>query len=912
MTDPIYQFKDAIAAAGLTAPEIIETDGILHRFSSNGKAGDMAGWYIFHGGDIPAGAFGCWRLGVNQTWRADVGRTLTPAEEAAHKERIAAIQKQRKEEEAARRVEAAAKATERWETAAPASPEHPYLVRKGVKPFGLKEHDGNLIIPLRIGSDIHSLQTIYPEKQSWGSDKKLLAGGRKTGCYYSMGNPTLSDVLCLVEGFATGASVREATGYAVAVAFDAGNLLPVAKAMRERFPDMTIIICADDDYRTEGNPGITKATEAAREINGITALPGFDESRPDGATDFNDLHQHKGLEAVKEAITQAIELAAVYGTNDEAAETPPGLTIEALAEKVAAPKKKRELKPGQYAFANGFFEVSEKGLTYTERDKDGNETTQWICSRLEILAMTRDEQSGDWGRLLQWHDRDSQPHRWAMPMEMLQGDGIDFRRELARGGLEISPGQKARNLLTTYIQVCKVENRARCVDRMGWHGDVYVTPHEAIGQSDEIVVFQNVSATEPAFAQSGTVTAWRDTIARLARGNSRLMFALSVSFAAALAEIAGEDSGGFHFRGGSSSGKTTALHVAASVWGRPSSYTRLWRATANGLEGLAAVHNDGLLILDELSQIDPREAGAAAYLLANGQGKTRASRTGAARKAPSWRLLFLSSGEESLAALMARSGTRANAGQEIRLADIESDAGKGMGIFEALHEYQTPAALSVALKDTASKLHGAVGLEWLRRIAADRQNLPGVITDGIRQFVERYAPPESSGQVQRVASRFALAAVAGEIARHYGLTGWEEGETSQAAGQCFTAWLEGFGGTGNKEERAILSQVKAFFEAHGASRFENDKATEDQRIISRAGFYRYSPEGEREYLVLPEAFSREVCTGYDKKTVEKILLANGWIEPSGDGRATQKPRIASLGKPTRCYIFTSQMWEGEQ
>lgn len=100
------------------------------------------------------------------------------------------------------------------------------------------------------------------------------------------------------------------------------------------------------------------------------------------------------------------------------------------------------------------------------------------------------------------------------------------------------------------------------------------------------------------------------------------------------------------------------------MWGNPSSYIRLWRATANGLEGLAALHNDGLLILDELSLIDPREAGEAAYLLANEQGKARASRAGTARPSAKWRLLFLSSGEESLAALMARSGRKANAGQE--------------------------------------------------------------------------------------------------------------------------------------------------------------------------------------------------------------------------------------------------------
>ena len=135
-------------------------------------------------------------------------------------------------------------------------------------------------------------------------------------------------------------------------------------------------------------------------------------------------------------------------------------------------------------------------------------------------------------------------------------------------------------------------------------------------------------------SESGTADEWRDSVAALAAGNTRLVFALSVAFAGTLAEIAGEDSGGFHLRGASSSGKSTALKLAASVWGNPSTYVRLWRGTVNGLEGLATLHNDSLLILDEIGQIDPNDAGEAAYLLANGQGKARASRNGSCPFSP--------------------------------------------------------------------------------------------------------------------------------------------------------------------------------------------------------------------------------------------------------------------------------------
>lgn len=573
------------------------------------------------------------------------------------------------------------------------------------------------------------------------------------------------------------------------------------------------------------------------------------------------------------------------------------------------------------AYCNGEFEVSPAGVAFIGTDKHGERLPAlWICSALQVRAMTRDAKSGEWGRLLEWRDKDNVRHQWAMPLELLQGDGVDVRRELARLGLTISTNKKGRDLLASFLQVWPVENRARCVERLGWHGGVFVTPAESIGQDSEIVVFQNAHAIEPAYSVAGSPEEWRDSVGRLAAGNSRLVFALSVAFAGALADVVGEDSGGFHFRGASSSGKTTALKVAASVWGNPNTYPRLWRATANGLEGLAALHNDGLLILDELSQIDPKEAGEAAYLLANGQGKARASRTGAARQSARWRLLFLSAGEESLSALMTRAGRKVNAGQEIRLADIDADAGAGLGAFEALHDQPTPAALALALKDAATRYHGAVGLAWLRCIVADRAKLADFIAAGIKQFVADVVPKDAAGQVLRVARRFGLVAMAGELASGcdlvvsgYGLTGWAEGEATTAARKCFAAWFDGFGGIGNREERTMLSQVRAFFEAHGASRFAllDDTFPNDRPIANRAGFVRPTPDGGREFLVLPEAFRKEVCAGHDPKAAARILVATGWLLPAEGRHIAQRVRIPGLGL-VRCYVFTGRMWEGDE
>ncbi|MCY1290618.1 hypothetical protein D9M70_397730 [compost metagenome] len=689
-------------------------------------------------------------------------------------------------------------------------------------------------------------------------------------------------MVLICEGVATAVSAHEATGHTTLAALSCGNLERVAQAVRAKLPTAEIVICAD-----LGN-GQADAERAAHAVGGRVSLPIFaDGAEIDGKapTDFNDLHKLAGVEAVRTCIEGAAEVTA-----------PP-------------PAKPGDVEAQSYG--GGRFEVSKRGVFFIGPDKDGNEKPpMFLCSKLRVIAKTRDAKSGAWGRLLEWRDDDRVTHRWAMPLELLQGDGADVRRELANMGLTIAPTKTARDMLASFVQVWRVGDRARCVDRLGWHGGVYVTADESIGENGEIVVFQNAHAVEPALSQAGTVDDWRQSVGALAAGNTRMVFALSVAFAGPLADVAGEDSSGFHLRGGSSSGKTTALKVAASIWGNPSAYVRMWRATANGLEGLAALHNDGLLILDELSQIDPREAGDAAYLLANGQGKARASRSGTARQAARWRLLFLSAGEESLSALMAKGGKRANAGQEIRLADIEADAGAGMGAFETIHGHTTPAEMALAIKDAATRYHGAVGIEWLRRIVEDRPSLADFLHGGMGQFVADVLPAGAAGQVQRVARRFALVAVAGELATHYGLTGWQQGESERAAKVCFAAWLEAFGGTGNREERAMLAQVRSFFETHGASRFEDMNADHDQRVINRAGFYRTGADGGREYLVLPEAFKRDVCQGFDTKAVTAALMAAGWIEGGSDGKATQKPRLPGMG-PTRCYVFTSHMWQGD-
>ena len=298
--DYIAQFTEAIRAAGLEPPDTIKADGKLHRFSSNGKRGDDAGWYVLHFDHVPAGAFGCWRESISETWRANVGRSLTPEEESRLRQTINRIRRQQEEEKRARRQESASKADALWNGAEEARPDHPYLTRKGVKPHGIRQKGDTLIVPVRIGGRLSSLQFIAAN-----GEKRFLTGGEIKGGYFLIGSTEGAAALLVAEGYATAATLHEATGFPVAVAFNAGNLEPVAKMLRRQHPSLPLIVCADDDSRTRGNPGVTHATAAALAVGGKLAVPNFGDGRPEGVSDFNDLAALHGIEAVRQAIAAA-------------------------------------------------------------------------------------------------------------------------------------------------------------------------------------------------------------------------------------------------------------------------------------------------------------------------------------------------------------------------------------------------------------------------------------------------------------------------------------------------------------------------------------------------------------------------------------------------------------------------------
>ena len=515
----------------------------------------------------------------------------------------------------------------------------------------------------------------------------------------------------------------------------------------------------------------------------------------------------------------------------------------------------------------------------------------WICTPLHVEAITSND-GGDFGRLLRFRNTLGDWREWAMPMHLLKGRGEELRGELLNMGVELDPdGHRALN---RYLQSRHPDRRVTAATATGWHGSsLFIMPRQNIGTGDAI--YQSEAATGDDFQQGGTLDGWRESIGSMCPGNPLLQLAIGSALAGPLLFHLQRQGGGFHIVGDSSTGKSTLIQAAASCWGNGEQFKRTWRATGNGLEGVAAQRNDALLVLDEIGEADPREVGNVVYALANGTGKARANRIGAARAAKRWRVMVLSSGELGLSALMAEGGKRAKTGQELRLLDI--DGNRKHGCWDSLHQQGSGRHLSEAILRASVIHHGHAGPEFVRCLIDSGE--VGKLPDALAAMVGHFHA--ESGQESRAAERFAMVALALELAATWELIPLPAGAAAGCMVELFNNWREQRG-TGTGEDTAILKSLADFVDCHGGTSFEllNPGQSYQTRLSSqgRAGWRVTGEDGEPVWLFTSEGLKR-AAPGYDSRRIADALVTAGWIVASDPGKRQKNTRTSE--GPKRLY-----------
>ncbi|MCL6357255.1 DUF927 domain-containing protein [Pectobacterium parmentieri] len=747
-----------------------------------------------------------------------------------------------------------------------------YLAGKGLTGFSYPLlSDGTLLLTLQdANGTTTAAQTIKPD-----GSKRLVTDSAKRGAYHAVNAPEQPDTVIIGEGLATALSVHLMRPKALTIAaIDAGNMVPVAKAMRTQYAHAQIILAADNDI-VAGKPNAGKdwAEKAAREVNGWIALPPTNEK-----TDWDDYRQQFGLDAATQAFADS--LYSVSGGGKPAHGDP--------------------LRPRVESRSDGVFWLTPKV------DKDSGEVINnesWLCSALNVVGIGRDEK--DQYLILRWRAIGANADT-AQAIPLADIGEREGWRTLKNGGVNVTTKNSLRAILADWLQRSAVQEIWHIAHVTGWQCGAYIMPDgEVIGKPDRPVLFNGRSSAAAGYTVKGTAESWRHSIARLVDGNYSMMTGIAAALAAPLIGLSGSDGFGIHFYEQSSAGKTTAANVSTSLYGNPDLLRLTWYGTALGLANEAAAHNDGLMPLDEVGQgADPVSVAQAAYALFNGVGKLQGAKEGGNRDLKRWRTVAISTGEMDLETFIASVGRKTKAGQLVRLLNIPLS--KAM----RFHEHSNGKQHADALKDAYQQHYGAAGRAWIKYLA----DHPQQAIEAVRAAEIRWRgliPADYGEQVHRVAARFAVMEAALSLGKV--ITGWDEQTCRDAIQHSFNAWVREFG-TGNKEHQQIIEQCEAFLNACGLSRFA--PLPYDRTSLPIRDLAGYRERGKHDdspmvFYTFPAAFEDEIAKGFNTKQFAEILCGAGMLTPPTSGRGYQRKSPRIDGRQINVYVLQYRPEDGQ-
>lgn len=541
------------------------------------------------------------------------------------------------------------------------------------------------------------------------------------------------------------------------------------------------------------------------------------------------------------------------------------------------------------------------GLKQSGPDEKAIPVDNWICAPLNVEAETVNSEDGTIGRLLSFSHR-GRHIEWVMPMEALAGKGDEVLKVLMGRGLVIEHHQR-RQIVPYLASHQSPELVIATTTKPGWHeSGAFVLPSRVIGGDN--VRFQDSGRAANIFTNKGSISGWQTEIATRCLGNPVLILSVCCALAGPLLAKVGVNGGGVHLVGDSSSGKSLAQLLAASVWGNPGSFAASWDVSKGGVEIEAASRNDTILILDEIKRADPKRVQEMAYAIANGMGKGTMTREREGRAKLTWRVLALSSGERSLSDHAAIGGSGAHAGAELRMVDVNAGT-RTHRAFDDVHGL-TGQDFHRVVNDAVAQHYGHVGPAFVESLIQQPEDLHSAF----RQVREAFGT--ESSQAGRVADRFAIMALAGESAIRRNLLNWPKGTAIKACRLLFNEWLLTTG-DGNAEDRQVLRGIADFIALHGDSRFSDVRAEHANLTVrERAGFYEVEDD-KRLYLFNTPALL-EAASGFSKERILRALLGASAIvkvdEEAKGSRRTKKYRTPGGGS-SRFYVIDPEQLENE-
>ncbi|WP_275075470.1 TOPRIM and DUF927 domain-containing protein [Providencia rettgeri] len=733
--------------------------------------------------------------------------------------------------------------------------------------------DGSLIIPL-IDTDgtITAAQTIKPN-----GEKRLLLDSAKNGSYYPINEPVNVSTVIIAEGLATAMTCQliQPEAHTVA-AIDASNLIHVAKVMRTKYPESQIIIAGDNDSKNEVNTGKVKAEAAAREVSGYVSIPPCQG-------DWNDYLQSREREATASAFSEGI-----YQPEGDEAMSEITLTVTAKEGVTETVKPSDPMKIRIESRDDGVFLVTPKA------DKETGEIInheQWLSNAIKRITKGVNDLNQKY-LIFEWGNNNVQ----AVPMgDIGEREGW---KTLKNAGLIVTTKSGLRQSLSDWLLRQKFKENWSITNKSGWHKGAYIMPDGSIiGTPEQPIFFNGQSAAATAYQTSGTVESWRNDVARLANGNSFMMFAIGAALAAPMTSITGADSFGIHIYAQSTAGKSTTADMAVSLYGDPDLQRLTWYGTEYGMTNEAVAHNDGLLYLDEVGQgADPKHVYKSAYTLFNGKGKIQGAKDGGNRQVQSWRTVAISTGEKDIETFLLSSGVKVNAGQLVRLLNIPIERAT------ELHECETGKAHADLIKVNCRDSYGAAGRYWIEYLSNHKDEAKEAYR-AAQQRWNKLIPSSYGEQVHRASDRFATIEAALIMGRV--ITGWSEQDCRDVVQAIFNVWVAEFG-TGNKEYEQIKEQAEAFLNAHGLSRFA--PIPYDVRDLPIRDLAGYRKKGSNEddpiiFYTFPSAFEKEIAAGFNYKQFAEALKMAGMLTPPTSGRGYQRKSPRIDGRQFNVYVL---------